>query len=505
MSYGLRADEVGAHLPARDPDPELAASIKYNGKPYRGRSANFALLTTPRGFNVHIQGHVPLLLDRNDPANQREGLEKRLLQRLPDPEPDLMCRFKSFVSKWLDKHCSPLERIPEFEEWLGHAPYPEHRRVELRRVHQSLNGGLPTKGQRQKVSSFPKVESYPEYKYLRWINSRSDHVKVTVGPAFHAIEGYLFSMPYFAKRFKAPGELAAHIRDAPKALNWASSDYTAFESHMRVAMMDACELQLYDRMLSNFPRISRFIRTTIGGTNRLSTRAGVRVTIRGRRMSGDMCTSLGNSFTNLMIALFVSFESGDPDPWVIVEGDDALVGTTCPVDEALFERLGLKIKWQKEEDPCEAGFCGKIFGPSGQVIRDPRKVCQTLGWSDRGLNASPKIQEQLLRAKALSLAYETPHCPIVRALADLVLRNTQGAVPRYVTDAYHAAGPADETSVPAFDPQPDTRALFCKKYGILPSTQVEYEEEIRSGNFQGLSYLFWPHLHQLHQETVAVG
>lgn len=478
--------------------------MKYNQKEPRSPSVNFAELCTPTGFKICPQGHVPILLDRNDPINQIQGLEKRLLQRLPTPNHYVVAEFKQHVAQWLRRHMTPLNSVPSFQEWIEAAPYPEHRKVELRRVYHDLHGSWPTKAQRQKVSSFPKLESYEEYKYLRWINSRCDAVKVTVGPAFHAIEQVLFAKPWFAKRFKAPGELAEHIATAPRALHWASSDYTAFESHMTPEMMDACELQLYEFMLQCHPRLARFIRATIAGTNRLSTRAGVSVKVHGRRMSGDMCTSLGNSFLNLMVATFVAAKSGDPDPWVIVEGDDGLTGTKVPVDESWFQKLGLIIKWKSEENPCEAGFCGKVFGPSRQVIRDPRRVIQTFGWSDRAVNAPAKVRAELLRAKALSLAYETPHCPIVRAVADLALERTRGYTPRYVVDSYHQAGPKDESNLPPFAPTADTRALFAKKYGITVQAQLDYEGRIRSGDTDVLTYLFWPTQHQLFQETHGV-
>lgn len=495
--------EVRAHLPPRDPDPELARAIRYDGRPVRDPSANFCELVTQDGIKMSVPCHVPVLLDRHDPTNQIQGLEKRLLQKLPSPDPLLRYEFAAYVRRWVKENVPKVE-VPPYHEWIANAPYPQHRKAELDKVHEALNGLPPTKKQSQTVNSFAKLEDNGQFKYLRWINSRSDAVKVHVGPAFHAIEAFLFSLPEFAKAYKKPGDLVNHIADAPLGLDYIQTDYTAFESHMTLDVLRDTEFQLYNAALKNCPALAKYIRDTIGGVNCLRTREGVSLTMKGRRMSGDMCTSLGNSFTNFMLAKFVAHKAGDNHPWLVVEGDDGLMGTRYgPVDDTLYGRLGFICKAVRVTDPGEAGFCGKIFGPDKQVIRDPVKFLRNFAWSDKALNAGNQVAAGLLRAKALSAAYETPHCPIIRAMADYAMAHCPTVKPRFVVDVAHAQ-PDVSTALPPQATTAATRELFSRVFGVPASAQIEAERLIRQGRFDHLYYLLPPLPHAYVQDELGM-
>ena len=324
----------------------------------------------------------PISVATKDVEVQRMGLEKRLLQALPVPETPILMRLRDFVGEWLHRHLTPLSELPTTEEWLEQAPYPEHRKREILLAYQSLNGGKPSRRATHTVKSFIKHESYDVAKHARWINSRPDSVKAFVGPAFHAIEHEVFALPIFAKSFKAPGSLVEHIAGAPEGIVQAT-DFTAFESHMTPQIMDVLELQLYDYMLKRFPDMSRYIRGMLTGLNSLATRQGVRLKVKGKRMSGDMCTSLGNSFTNAMVSLFAARESGNDldGVFAVFEGDDGLMVTARPVDQHLYTRLGFLCKVETHARASDASFCGKVFGPDRQVIRDPKRFFRNCYWS----------------------------------------------------------------------------------------------------------------------------
>jgi hypothetical protein len=405
------------------------------------------------------------------------------MRKLPAADPAVFALLKKTVAKFCAEKLTPLDHVPTCEEWLAGSPYPQHRRDELARADAMLCGAAPNRKQRMRVTSFVKAESYATVKHARMINSRSDACKVYMGPAVHAMEEQVFALPYFAKSFKKPGELVAHLQSAPKKAHWYASDYTAFESHMTPAVLEAVECAVYKYLLSETrPDLAEFMKRTLAGTNRCSTRSGVRYTVKGRRMSGDMQTSLGNSITNLCLALMVCHEAGDDDPFIIVEGDDALVGTNFPLDSQLWEKAGFTIKVEEVESATTAGFCGKIFGEAGQVIRDPIRFLQTFGWSEAAVGAGRKVSAQLLLAKALSAAFETPHCPIVRAVADAAIQACPGIRPRWIYDGYHSK----PGHVPEFDPSPSTRVLFERKFGISPEAQILLEARIRSGEMTAM-------------------
>lgn len=145
--------------------------------------------------------------------------------------------------------------------------------------------------------------------------------------------------------------------------------------------------------------------------------------VPGTRMSGEMCTSLGNGFSNMIFARFVAHESGT-DIIGVVEGDDGLFACNGPLNEKLFEEIGLRIKLESHDELTRASFCGIVCDvESRQVVTDPRAILADFGWIDsRYAKCSERKRRELLKVKALSLAYEYPNCPVISELAYSTLR-----------------------------------------------------------------------------------
>jgi hypothetical protein len=432
-----------------------------------------------------VPGYAPICLDSNDPATVTDSIYQRLLRDLPDPDTGKLERFKGFVQNFLEQNLSQV-RPYSFEEWLERSPYDQNRKAQLRQFHHELRGGVPTRDQRERISSFIKTESYPTWKQARTINSRSDYFKVYSGPYFKAIEDAVYQLPEFIKHTPVP-ERPAKIATLRKAnMRYYATDYTSFESHFVREFMDICECALYRHCISD-PVARTVICETIMGENSLKYRSGVKAKCVARRMSGDMCTSLGNGFTNLMLTKFVVAEKHGTLSG-FVEGDDGIFATDVELSAADYSSLGWTIKIEEVEDPCSASFCGMIFSSSGQIIRDPRRFVQTFAWTHSFVNAGPRIMNELLRAKALSTCFETPHCPIVGAMARRALADTVGYAARFVEDGYHKV-PKDVQKVTEFCPSGDTRVLFEQLYGISPETQLDIEYEISTGNWDKVAEL----------------
>lgn len=427
-----------------------------------------------------IRGYAPICYDNYDQATVLEAFSGRLLRDLPVIQHHQLQRFSSFVQKWLEDHDAQLKKIRllSFAEWLESEPYPEWRKQQLREAYLKLHGGLPSKKRSSHVDSFVKSEFYPKFKRPRMINSRVDDFKVVSGRYFKSIEAVLYDMDLpisFIKHVPVP-ERPALIARLTRYTDWKcrATDYTAFESSISSEIMQVCECALYRHC---FPGDSTmdYICRTISGNNIMRTRTGIRIRSRGRRMSGDMCTSLGNGFTNMMLALFIA---GEGNIVGYVEGDDGLFMSRHELRVEEYEALGFKIKIEKFQSPSEASFCGLVFSDSGQIVRDPFKFFQGFGWTLSCINAGEHVLKQLLRAKALSSCYETPHCPIVGAMARKALEKTEGVVPRWVEDGFHMR-PRDVIEIPKFSPTADTRKLFARRYGISPELQVLIENEVQ--------------------------
>jgi len=385
-------------------------------------------------LGCHFLGFKMPYPDLSDTASHAAGVFKRTAYKHPPSQPELRLELTRFVKRWLKKNLIPLgvDEDVSFESWLAQTRYSLRRKEELRRVWAAFLA--PFTRRQVSCKSFSKAESYSAYKHLRGINSRSDEFKCAVGPIFAAIERVLFKMKWFIKKTPVR-DRASRVWEAlysPTAKYYAT-DYSAFESHFDPQLMAEVEFQLYEYMTQELPEGSiwfSLVKEAIGVQNTCHYK-GFSVHGLESRMSGEMCTSLGNSFANLMIFLFVCSKGGIEEEAIagFVEGDDGLFRFEHhqSVDDSLFTKLGLTIKIQKFDDLYRASFCGLIFDPTTKIIvTDPREVIADFGWSSPFyVNCNGVRLRELLCAKSWSFAYQYPGCPIIQSLAQYGLRMTR--------------------------------------------------------------------------------
>jgi len=311
--------------------------------------------------------------------------------------------------------------------------------------------------------------------------------KLYAGPLFHAIEKEVYKDPSFIKHV-AVSSRPAFIRDLfeGEVGPFVVSDYTSFERWFSVEFMDACEFQLYEHMLQSFPFDVGELRRVMLGENRISYRDFV-IRVMGRRMSGEMCTSLGNGWTNLMLARFTAHKCGCTLKGV-VEGDDALLKYSGPVTTRYIEELGFVIKYAEVDSIEKASFCGILQSRDGITLLDPFKKLIGFGWShSRLIRGRSTTLLGLLRAKAMSLAYEAPRCPIIFALAKRCLTFTAGVLPRFEPN-YWNSRLIDEinNSVESVTrdlirgPSHIAREDFAEMFGVSIEVQRGVESEIEA-------------------------
>lgn len=446
--------------------------IKVFGRGTPKRTAMFQRL----GFGA-VRGLAPICCDANDPATQVCGLQNRLCREMPQVAPGDLQSLKLFVKKRVAEMFEPLSSIMSYEEWEASTMYPEHRKAELRLARDACKG-WPSKRSRSEINCFQKREAYEAFKPPRSINSRSDEFKTLVGPIFKSIEDVVYKHKAFVKHVP--------VKDRPKLIQeyivqdgatYFATDYSCFEN-LHPEVMEAVEIQLYDHMLQKFPKYARLIRETLLGENAAKMKCGVSFKMHGRRMSGEMCTSLGNGFTNLMV--FEYLMQGR-NARIIVEGDDGLAGiydgTNVP-KASDYAKLGFLIKLEKVEDPMLASFCGCIC-PGGVVVKSPTRVLSKFGWT-KNVGVGLRVSNQLLRAKAMSLAYEVPHCPILRAVADRALYLTRRYKARWDDfDNYQRETlPRSEMDIPKSQIPMQARMFYETEYGISIAAQYAIEKRI---------------------------
>lgn len=432
-------------------------------------------------------------------ANHVEAFVRRLARPMPGFVTARMVArsTRHFIRSNLSESFGILNlpgRLLSYDEWKDSTNYSGSRKTELdstrcfmaqrrpnprSRIEQELGrrgmprlrvghrrgDGVRASGRDERVNSHLKGEWYEQLgKAPREICARIDPCKIIFGPLIKSMERIVYELvqpggsPYFIKHVPVDERPATLL----KLQEWGSTkigtvyrgtDYSTFERISTPRMMYAAEVPLYlwlagltDPDINNYPDLKvltdaqlltlMFI-DMITGVNTIDC-GWFQTTIVGCRMSGEMNTSLGNGWVNLM--LFNCLCEHNHCEWRgHVEGDDGIfaispkVGFSVP-SAAQYTRFGAEIKLEDVRDVHLASFCGNIFDPvEKRNVADPRYVVATVGWSLSpvcgGLSENTKIA--LLRAKAMSVLAEYHGTPIVTSLARYILRTTPAVAPRW--------------------------------------------------------------------------
>jgi hypothetical protein len=422
----------------------------------------------------------------------------------------MLQEFKEFVAQWIKTNLTPLPQDSDcsVQTWLAASPYPLWRKKELLEIYENEDCTLdpnvikhhsyfdPFKASASahrdvRMSSFMKRETYPKYKYPRAINARCDKFKLRTGPIFKLIEKQVFQHPSFIKSVPNLERPKVILEDLfQEYAHVMGTDYQSFEALFELEIFDACEFQLYKYMTMLLPdnEFYELVESVLGGINCCRFKE-FKVYCQATRMSGEMCTSLGNGFTNLMIILFVAFKKQLKSLKTKVEGDDGLCTYYgVKLNEKPFEQLGLRIEIIYFDSLTEASFCGIVSDIDElAAIGDIVKTLLDFGWTDSIYrNSSDKILLELLRCKALSVLYQYPNCPILRELGLYGCRITDGYHYKhsYLSDNYKKISNM-ENQVPIHlfkEITITTRLLVEKRFNISLSQQLAFEKYLTKLN-----------------------
>lgn len=481
-------DEIPRLLPIK---PDASARLRKQEDQERTQGYRRPMA---RELPFSLWGYAPVMPSTYDTATAYVGWHARVARAHCTPNRAMLRSLKRHVTEFVHRNFVPLSMDLDYsvETWLLSTNYNEGMRKNmLREYNRFLDGDVKWKDL-MKVKGFAKEESYgASIKHARTINSRSDVYKTLVGPTYKLIEKHVFARPEFIK--KIPGhERAQYILEHVRrdGTVYVCTDYTSFESSFTKKIMECVEMVLYRYMLKNHPD-RKFILKLIKAqtvTNHIGYK-GFKARISATRMSGEMNTSLGNGFTNLMLFDWMCKEQGIGYTGV-VEGDDGLFSVSKVPDFSWTNAIGFAVKPEVHRSIGTASFCGQVFDEEEcQLIRDPMKALIKIGWSTRQyVPASERTLMALARARALSMIYENPSCPILRNWCLKVLRQTGGVnIDRLVArikDAwererltlafeYYKARPV---STP--EPGPNTRFLMEEMFSITVETQLAIEQII---------------------------
>lgn len=448
---------------------------------------------------------VPPRPDTTHPDSLLDGVGKRMAYSPPRYNRNERRKFRKFVRKWLKQNLDPIDENDDFdfEEWLKDTNYTESRKEEIRKAFPQecfVNGEVDVKKfKNYDVKIFTKEEYYPEYKHFRGIWARSDAAKGIMGPFFRKIEHALFALPYFIKKIPK-NERPEYINNFMnnEFMKFQATDYTSYESHFTTDMMDDCEFELYRYMSSKNVKAKLLCRLIfkILATNNIAKSKYFSVKTDAKRMSGEMNTSLGNGFSNLMFLLYACHKYELKYSGPIIEGDDALIGLDKPIPEQYYKDMALNVKLEFVDDISEGSFCGLVYDPVELInIREPLEPLCTTTWITRKYAACNKnTYYSLLRSKALSLMFEYPGCPILynygRKLFDLL---KEYEIKFDCTNNYdrirfmHMHEQYKQNILPYKETGLRTRLLMEKIFKIPVSAQLLLEREIENMSLEDMN------------------
>lgn len=236
--------------------------------------------------------------------------------------------------------------------------------------------------------------------------------------------------------------------------------------------------------------------------NKCFTTLGIKYTVAGRRMSGDMNTAIGNIVLMLvmMIAAMVvmgitkwdCLDDGD-DILVIVEWED--VTAFCRRVPDVFLEYGMEVK---VDDPVDK-IAKVVFCKSQVVEFAPGKLKFVRNWTDVVCKAlcgvrnwtNKSFRSRVLNAIGTCELILNLGVPILQEFAMAVLRNTKRGTLMHAPDGLRARAQRDAKHLGvkdmfALQPQsihPIARASFADAFGVEPARQVHLERWFSAWTF----------------------
>lgn len=449
--------------------------------------------------------------DNSDPATLEHALRNRIAREMKPvtavPRQEFLSDIKTFTENEIQTFgLKPISYMNflTFDEWLEKTHYPDWRKEELRKHRETISNLLERNEQGELihfcVKLFMKDEFYVDWKPGRGIFARDDVAKIVFGPWFKAIESEVYKLPQFIKHVP--------VRDRPRYIYnrlftpgavYIATDYSKYENHFTADIMEHVEFVLYNYMLSHASgglEVLDIMKEVLQGNNKIVNKF-MSCNIKARRMSGEMNTSLGNGFSNLIFMRYICYKKSGLtyEEFIktmnvegVVEGDDGLFAfVQNPPTTEDFVQYGFDIKLNSFEQISKASFCGNLFDEEEQtIITCPYDVLSTFGWTtNRYARANKNTLRLLLKSKALSLAYQYPGCPIIGHFAQYVLRHLRSYdIKKFISnrkgiclwereqieEAIKFKGKARDESL-FQEPGIKTRLLFEELYGITVETQ----------------------------------
>lgn len=433
-------------------------------------------------------------------CNQIVALRNRVLGAVPQPSREGLSKLRKQARRL--GHLLP--RVVQDDWYVMPNMYAGGKRQRyMMATDRVLSRGLTQKD--AQVKMFVKFEKLSPAKVNpdpRAIQFRDAKYCVALARYLKPCEHPLYQMKgdgrYFpASRFIGKGlsqagraELLVQKMRAFSAPCVVSLDASRFDQHVSREMLEI-EHSVYLRMCPD-PEFQRLLSWQLD--NRGVTSRGIRYHTRGKRMSGDMNTALGNCvLMTLMVSAFMEGQKYD----MLDDGDDCLLiiekeKLPWVQDHApeVFLNFGMEIKVENISDTIEGvEWCQshpiQYVPGKYKFVRHPFKVLSTAMGGVKYVD-SDTARRKLLNTIGMAEMVLNLGVPVLQSFAQAMMRiaSTTKAISLQETDPMYFRVARELKAMNLrqlcrLDPQPITdtaRESFTRAFGITAEEQVEMEK-----------------------------
>lgn len=400
------------------------------------------------GLGVLCPTRIPIVYAGNG-HNEELSFSNRALMITPKVDQKEFATFEAWVKVHINELLNDIDVEPvvgKYYHWNNRFPPSKQRKHNEARQALSYGPAVLDIDAVCRRRAFTKREKLdqgdfePNFKTARMIQGCSDTFNVIVGPWVHAFSKFLGekwnidSDIYYCTGVTA--NAVGQWYEQVQHMIAMEDDFSKFDTTISRAMLEL-ELWVFERY--GCPRralelMAYSIKTKGYG------RHGCKYSVDGTRHSGDPQTSVGNSMLNGFVHAYALHKHANGvHPYgrvrhrMAVIGDDNALGVEAVPDlRAMQDTLvalgflpNLKLKeWQNVE------FCSGRFYPSDKgYILGPKigKCLQKVGWF---LDANAGQQTALLYSTGIGMQRDCNHIPILRAVADLMVRAAKKKNPK---------------------------------------------------------------------------
>nr|QZZ63386.1 hypothetical protein [Leuven Tombus-like virus 4] len=344
-----------------------------------------------------------------------------------------------------------------------------------------------------KITEMQKLEMYEANKLAvkedRGIQYRSVKYNVALARELHNVERRVIGMhengTHPVMKGATPQQRAERLAMASLAYKvplYLLMDHSRFDAHVSIELLRE-EHKFYLRCRKGSKYLARLLRSQL--LNKGKSKGGIKYVSKGKRMSGDINTGLGNTILNYCIIkawLNASgvkgtiFLDGD-DSVVIIENDD--YGKLLPLEEFML-KLGMVTEMEKTNEFWKVEFCQSrpvLVDGTVRFVRNPHKVLATVGRSAE--NVGDDVMEEVVRASCMCELAMNGNCPVISPYCRRLLKITGDGPCRYnASQLWKAEQYGIHFSAPETDVISDeSRITFWRAWGIDAGMQEALEQQ----------------------------